>query len=138
MSGRGEPIWHPISMLATIAMLIDEGLSDGREHYAQLLEARPKPYVLDDATVARVKRVNGEGLEFCDIYDEQLLRWRATGLTDAQQREVVRLHTASRELRVVLEQILALADELAAGTIERQMSKSDIELGLEHLLRARP
>jgi len=138
MSGRGEPIWHPISMLSTIAMLIDEGLSDGREHYAQLLEARPKPHVLDDATVARGRARQQRGPWFCDIYDEQLLRWRATGLTDAQQREVVRLHTASRELRVVLEQILALADELATGTVERQLSKSDIELGLEHLLGARP
>ncbi len=50
-------------MLATIASLIDEGLRDGREHYAALLEARPKPHVLDDATIARIKRVNGEGHE---------------------------------------------------------------------------
>lgn len=64
--------------------------------------------------------------------------WHATGLPDAQRREVERLADASRELRVVLEQILAVADELATGTIERQMSKSDIELGLEHLRRARP
>ena len=46
MNGRGEPNWQPISMLVTIASLIDEGLRDGREHYATLLEARPKPHVL--------------------------------------------------------------------------------------------
>jgi hypothetical protein len=33
-------------------------------------------------------------------------------------------------------QILALADELAAGAIERALSKSDAELGLEYLLRS--
>jgi len=34
---------------------------------------------------------------------------------------------------------LALADELAQGTIERQLAKSDIELGLECVLgRHRP
>jgi hypothetical protein len=61
VSGRGEPNWQPISMLATIASLIDGGLSDAREHYAMLLKACPKPYVLDDATIADTKRVNGEG-----------------------------------------------------------------------------
>ena len=40
-------------MLATIASLSDEGLRDAREHYATLLDARPVPYVLDDATIAR-------------------------------------------------------------------------------------
>jgi len=38
-------------MLPMIASLIDGGLRDGREHYATLFEARPKPYVLDDATI---------------------------------------------------------------------------------------
>ena len=42
VTGRGEPNWQPISMLATIASLSDEGLRDAREHYATLLEARPK------------------------------------------------------------------------------------------------
>jgi hypothetical protein len=60
-------------MLPTIASLIDEGLVDAREHYATLLEARPKPHVLDDVTIARTKRVNGEGLEWCDP-DPQLER----------------------------------------------------------------
>ena len=91
-----------------------------------------------DATIARVKRVNAEGLEYCEVYDEQLRRWRNERPTDAQQRETVRLQNAARELRLVLTQILALADELATGTIERQLSKSDAELGLEHLLRSHP
>ncbi|MGH2797298.1 MAG: hypothetical protein ACRDM0_06420 [Thermoleophilaceae bacterium] len=136
MTVRGEPTWQPIGALAMIAMLIDEGLRDAREHYASLLEAQPRPYVLDDATIARVKRVNAEGLEFCDVYEQQLARWRRERLTDAQQREVARLQSATRELRVVLTQILAVAGELAPGTIERQLSKSDAELGLEHLLRS--
>jgi len=49
VTGRGEPSWQPIGGLPVIASLIDGGLRDGREHYAALLEARPKPYVLDDA-----------------------------------------------------------------------------------------
>jgi hypothetical protein len=138
VTGRGEPRWQPISMLPTIALLIDEGLRDGREHYATLLEARPKPYVLDGATIERTKRVNGEGLEWCDVYDRQLLRWRGQRLTGAQRREIARLEGVQRELRLVLTQILELADELGRGTIERQLAKSDLEIGLEYLLRSSP
>jgi hypothetical protein len=138
VDGRGEPRWQPISMLPMIASLIDEGLRDGREHYATLLEARPKPHVLDDAMIARTKRVNGEGLERCGVYDRQLLRWRAQRLTDAQRREIARLEDVQRDLRLVLTQILELADELGHGTIERQLTKSDLELGLEYVLRSQP
>ncbi|HEX8157243.1 MAG TPA: hypothetical protein VF526_07635 [Solirubrobacteraceae bacterium] len=41
------------------------------------------------------------------------------------------------DLRAVLTQILELADELARGTIERQLAKSDLELGLEYVLGSR-
>ena len=37
----------------------------------------------------------------------------------------------------MLTRILELADELGRGTIERQLAKSDLELGLERLLRSR-
>ena len=135
--GTGEPNWQPISMLATIASLSDEGLRDAREHYATLLDARPVPYVLDDATIARTKRVNGESLEWCDVYDRQLARWQRERLTRAQREEVTRLQGVQCDLRAVLTQILELADELARGTIERQLAKSDLELGLECVLGSR-
>jgi hypothetical protein len=138
VNGCGEPNWQPISMLATIASLIDGGLADAREHYAMLLRARPKPFVLDDATIADTKRVNGEGLGWCDVYDRQLQRWRSERLTGAQQREVAQLQGVSGELRVELTRILELAYELGQGTIERQLAKSDLELGLERLLRSDP
>ena len=59
-------------------------------------------------------------------------------LTGAQQREVARLQGVSGELRVELTRILELADELGQGTIERQLAKSDLELGVERLLRSDP
>ena len=39
------------------------------------------------------------------------------------------------KLHTVVDQVLDLADELAKGTIEKVMGKSDAELGLEFLLR---
>jgi hypothetical protein len=93
--------------------------------------------VLDDATIARTKRVNGESLEWCDVYDRQLARWQAQRLTAVQRGEVARLRGVQGELRAVLTQILELADEFARGTIERQLAKSDLELGLEYVLGSR-
>ncbi|MCA1697479.1 MAG: hypothetical protein LC790_00655, partial [Actinobacteria bacterium] len=84
------------------------------------------------------KRVNGEGLEWCDVYDRQLARWQEQRLTGAQRTEVERLQGVQQELRLVLTQILELADELGKGTIERQLAKSDLELGLECVLGLRP
>jgi hypothetical protein len=124
-------------MLATIASLSDEGLRDAREHYATMLDARLTPYVLDDATIERTKRVNGESLEWCDVYDRQLARWQRERLTRAQRAEVTRLQGVQCDLRAVLTQILELADDLARGTIERQLAKSDLELGLEYVLGSR-
>ena len=64
-----------------IARMIDQGLTDTQEQYETLLEARPKPWVLDDALVNRSKRVNGEALEWCGVYDQQLKRWLGQRLT---------------------------------------------------------
>ena len=69
------------------------------------------------------------------MYDRQLRRWRSERLTGAQRREVARLQGVTGELRAELARMLELADELGQGTIDRWISKSDLELGLEHLLR---
>ena len=134
MDGLGEPRDQPIAMLPTIARLIDEGLADTSEQYATMLEARPKPWVLDDALVERSKRVNGEALQWCGVYDRQLERWLSRHVTPAERREVKRLQGAQRDQRRVLNELLALLDELAANTIDRQLAKSDIQLGLEYVL----
>src|SRR5260370_6879095 len=49
-----KPHWQPIEALAMIAAHIDGMLQADREQYETLLEAKPKPHVLDDSTVNRV------------------------------------------------------------------------------------
>jgi hypothetical protein len=89
---------------------------------------------LDDALINRSRRVNGEALEWCRVYDRQLKRWLNQHLTVAQRREVIRLQGVQRDQRRVLTELLALLDELAANTIDRQLAKSDVQLGLEYVL----
>ncbi len=132
-----QPHWQPISMLPTLATHIDGMLEVDEEQYHHLLQARPKPHVLDDFTVNRVIQVFTKQQKDLPLFDEQLKRWQALTLTltTEQRAEVERLVKQMARLHEVHDQVLALARELSQGTIEKVMSKSDAELGMEYLLR---
>lgn len=128
-----QPHWHPIAMLTTIARHIDGMVEADQEQLATLGEARARPYVLDDDTVNRVKRAfTTQGEDFW-IFEEQLRRWQALKLTTQQHTEITRLQDQMARLRQINSDVLTLAEELSKGTIERQLAKSDFELGLEML-----
>jgi hypothetical protein len=121
-------------MLPTIATHIDGMLKAAQEQYQSLLLVKAKPHVLDDYTVNRVKKVFIEQQNDLWLFDEQLTRWLSTSLTAQQRTEVERLQGQMKKLREQVAAIIALADDLAKGTIEKVMTKSDGELGLESLL----
>ena len=77
----------------------------------------------------------GEQRDFLGGFAEPLARWRHEQPSSAQRRELDRLQEQLERLRAVLSAILALAEELQQGTIERVLAKSDLELGIEALLR---
>jgi len=129
------PQWQPIDQLPTIADAIDGMLESAEEQYPLLEQARPRPSMLDDATVGRVIEVYTAQRDDLWLYEEQLRRWRAGTLTTTQRRDVERLTGQLGRLRAVIDTILALMDELKGGTIEKMMAKSDLEVGLEMLLR---
>ena len=85
--------------------------------------------------VQRSIKLHTEQRDFLGVFAEQLARWRNEQPTDAQCRELDRLEGQLDRLRAVLNDILKLAEELQQGTIERVLAKSDLELGLEALLR---
>lgn len=130
-----KPQWQPIEALPTFTHYIDGMLEADREQYQTLLEAKDKPHVLDDYTVNRVKSVFTTQREDFSLFDEQLKRWaELPTLTGEQRAEVTRLQEQMRFLRENSTAVLALAEELGKGTIEKIMSKSDTELGLDFLL----
>ncbi len=135
---ESQPQWQPITQLALIARHIDGMVESASEQYANLLQARPKPYVLDDYTVGRVREVFTTQQNDLWLFDEQLKRWKAGQLSTVQRKEVERLVGQMTKLRQVIDSILNLADELKEGTIEKQLAKSDEQLGLEFLLRHLP
>lgn len=135
MSQQSQPQWQPISQLALIASHIDGMLEAAQEQYETLQPARAKPHVLDNYTVGRVIDVYTVQKNDLWLFEEQLTRWTAQSLTTRQRTEVQRLTTQMARLRQVIGDILALADELKKGTIEQVLGKSDVELGLDFLLR---
>ena len=133
-----KPHWQPIEALAMVAAHIDGMLQADRDQYETLLEAKPKPYVLDDSTINRVIAAFTTQRNDFRLFDQQLQRWQAGPLTDDQRREVERLVEQMRLLRENNEQVLTLARELSTGTIDKVMAKSDVELGLEILMKGWP
>jgi hypothetical protein len=82
-----DPVnWQPISQIPLIASMIDGALDDTRDHVVTLNNARDRPHVLDDATIDRVDRVHSEQLEYVDIYDQQISRWRTEKPSAGQTR----------------------------------------------------
>ena len=69
-----RPDWQPISRLP----LIDAMLQDAEEHYQTLLQACPKPHVLDDYIIGRVFEVFGNQKDVLWLFEEQLARWKMT------------------------------------------------------------
>jgi hypothetical protein len=86
-------------------------------------------------TVNRVIKAFTDAKNDLPLFDEQIRRWGAEKVTDAQRQEIIRLKAQMVKLHRVVENVLALASELSKGTIEKQMTKSDAELGLEALIK---
>ena len=133
-----DPVnWLPISQMPLIAGMIDGALDNTRDHVGTLNKARTQPHVLDDATIGRVERVHTEQLEFIDIYDRQISRWRTEKPAADQTRKLDRMEDQNRQLRAVTMEVPTLAGELRKDSIERIMGMSDLELGLQALLAGR-
>ena len=134
-----EQNWYPISKLGWFTGHIREGVEATRRQLELLQPALARPYLLDDATVARIIRVHRDQAADLDLFQNQADRWKAgPGLTAAQHTGIGVYETLIAQLRQVNSDVLAAAAELARGTIETVLAKSDLELGIEALLRRPP
>jgi hypothetical protein len=64
-----------------------------------------------------------------------LSRWTKLELNSEQRQEVNGLAQQIPRIQDRIAAILSVAEELKGGTIEAVLAKSDLELGLEFLLR---
>ena len=134
-AGR-EQNWYPISKLGWFTSHIREGVAVTRRQLELLQPARVRPYLLDDATVARIIQVHRDQAGDLALFQNQAGRWKAgPGLTAGQRTEVAAYEKLIAELRELNSEVLAVAAELSHGTIETVLAKSDLQLGAEALLR---
>lgn len=131
--GWGEPIWRDVSELPLIRGVVDEGITNTEDQLRVFGEVAPKPYVLDDATITRARKAFTTQAGDLWLFEEQARRWLQEALTETQRADVDGLAGANRRLRELTGQALDLIEELAAGTIEKTLAKSDLQLGLEAL-----
>ena len=127
-----KPNWQPISMMSTIASIIDGEVENFEDLYKNLCEARKKPHVMDDMTLDRAINNHRKYLEEAWVYDEQLVRWKKEELTEKQCREIERLAGQMVKYRKMCEEIIAVSEEIKKGTINRilEMSEEDVAMAI--------
>ena len=133
-----QPTWQPISQLPTVAWAIKGMADEAADMLGSLREARPKPHVLDNATVDRVIKLYTEQQEDLWLYEEQLRRWQAGRITDAQRQEIAGLSLRLGLLRADIAAILELAADLKPRTIDAVLARSDEDLALDVLTGNQP
>ena len=133
MDDNPTPIWRPVSFLPTYTQMGDGTLQEAEDQLELLEQARPRPHVLDDATVNRVIRCYSESATYIPLYREQLTRWELLELTTEQRSGVERLKTQVDALSDVLDAILSLADKLKGNTIDAILRKDEAELAVDVL-----
>jgi len=130
-----EQNWYPLSRLPMFANMVQGMHHDAQAQYSLFLEAADKPHVLDDATVTRAQRVIGTQRDDLTLYNNQFQRWLGEDPSPAQRQQIQQLQGLLDELRTTLDATLDLLERISKGTIDKIMSKSDLELGMEWLLR---
>jgi len=127
---REEPRWQPVSMIGTIASIIDGEVNNFEDLYRPLCEARKKPHVMDDITLDRAINNHRKYLEEAWVYDEQLVRWKKEKLTEKQSCEIERMTGQMVKYRKICEDIISVSEEIKKGSINRILEMSDEDLAM--------
>ncbi|MBI2061057.1 MAG: Tn3 family transposase [Nitrospirae bacterium] len=133
---EGDPQFQPLEMLDPVASNLKRLASDSREFFSIILEGSRKPGSLDDALVSRMENVLEERFYYLGLYREQLRRWGAVPLTEEQADKI---GTAAKDLAVSQELTdrarAKVETEIRPHTIDRILSKSDLEVGVDAVRR---
>ena len=132
---RGEPDWHPVTAVTT---MLTGQLAANRGQLELLERACREPWLLDDATVDRIKKVFGVQRDDMWLWEENDRRWQALDLDTATRTKAGEYMSLTAQFATTSTEVLALAGELASGAINKVMVKSDLELDIEAIRRDGP
>jgi hypothetical protein len=125
--------WLPLSKLSLFTTLVDGMLQDTKDMYPLFLQAKDKPWAMDDATIDRTIKLYTERLEMLPTHIEQITRWRKERLTPQQKHELDRLEKATIETQELIQRILDMATAMQAYTRDKILAKEPGELALDVL-----
>lgn len=125
--------WLPLYKLPIFTTLVEGMLQDTKGMYQLLLQAKNKPWVMDDATMNRTIKLFTERLEMLPDHTEQITRWKKEKLSPNQKEEITRLEEATTQTMELVENILTLAKEMKPHTIDQILAKDNAELALDVL-----
>jgi hypothetical protein len=134
-----EQNWYPISKLGCFTGHVREGVEATRRQLELLQPARGPA----QRTGRRHRGPHHPGTprpgRDLTLFQNQADRWKTDpGLTDAHRAGIAAYETLIAQLRQVNSDVLAVAAELSHGTIETVLAKSDLQFGVEALLRRPP
>jgi hypothetical protein len=136
VSAEREQNWYPISDVGWFTEHMREGIAVTAGQLDLLQPALARPGLLDDATAAGIVRVHQDQAGDLVLFQNQADKWNAApGLSAAQRAAVREFEEAISEVRRLNAEVLAAAGKLKPATIEALLARSDLELGIDALVR---
>ena len=139
MSGGREQNWYPVGKVGWFTQHLRKGTGVTAGQLGPLQPAPARPGRLDDATAARIIGVHQDQADDLMLSQDQAARWDAEpGLPPAQRAAAREYEAAISDLRRLKDGVLAAAGQLKPVTMEALLARSDLEAGIEALLRSWP
>ena len=130
------PVWRPVGDVSLLTAATVESVAFAREHLDTIKNSGP--YGLDDDTVERMLRLWSDTSDMNEVFAEQGRRWLQEAMGTRYEGAIDHFCSLVAEERGLIEEITAIAKQLATVTIEHLHAKSDLELGIEALERLDP
>jgi membrane-associated HD superfamily phosphohydrolase len=130
LKNKMEPNWQPISVLPTIAHIVDSVAESTEEQYKNFLKVQGKPYVLDDDMINRALKLYQKQFDDCVLYQEQLERWKKENLNTFQAKEIKRLAPKVNKTMELSQNIIDMVNQMKEQTINKILAMDDAELAL--------
>jgi len=148
---KREPNWYGLNMLPVYDEMLEGQLDASLGQFNNLKSAEHKPHapymtkntvmyrephVLNDEIVSRIIKSHTSQNEDIWVYFEQCRKWRNASPTPQELEVITLIEKNAAKLEQVNKDIIALANSFKDKTIDSILSKSDMEVGLEWLLKA--
>ena len=128
-----ERNYYPLSFIPAFSGQIDELIEILEAQLRAFSPAKSKPHVLDDQIINRASFAFKKNAEYIQLYQEQTDKWLREAHTETHRQALSLLNEKLSKARKLNADLVALAEELGKGTIDKVLAKDDLELALDFL-----